>query len=191
MDIKELPDIDTINNLLIVDTVSGLMTWRQRTPDYYMGKSRSSDWALNAWNAKNAGKPAFNGVDSNGYLRGQLLGKYYQAHRIVFFVATGLQPKIIDHRNRIRFDNRFKNLRPSNNVANALNSKLRIGSSQYRGVSWCKRDDVWISQIGFDGRRIRLGNFKSEIDAAKAYDNAAVEYHGEHAMFNFPKGEPQ
>ncbi len=43
----------------------------------------------------------------------------------------------------------------------------------------------WIACIRVDRRQIKLGSFSDEIDAAKAYDRAAVEHFGVFARTNF------
>ncbi len=45
----------------------------------------------------------------------------------------------------------------------------------------------WEVMITFERKKIHLGCFRSEIDAAKAYDRAARKYHGEFACLNFPE----
>ena len=60
-------------------------------------------------------------------------------------------------------------------------------SSRFRGLSWHKRDKAWRVAIRVNGERIELGGFRSEVEAAKAYDDAAKKYHGSKALLNFPK----
>jgi hypothetical protein len=57
-------------------------------------------------------------------------------------------------------------------------------SSQYKGVSWSKRDKVWTASIGPDGVKKHLGSFKNERDAAQAYNEAARQTFGKDAVAN-------
>lgn len=57
----------------------------------------------------------------------------------------------------------------------------------YKGVSWKKDICKWTAKIGVDYKSIYLGCFENEIEAAKAYDEAAMKYHGEFACLNFPQ----
>jgi group I intron endonuclease len=60
----------------------------------------------------------------------------------------------------------------------------RKTSSKYVGVYWHKRNKRWESAIKFQGKKIYLGGFIVEEDAATAYNNAALKYFGENAKLN-------
>lgn len=57
-------------------------------------------------------------------------------------------------------------------------------SSKYKGVSWNKRDTVWRARFKKGGKEVFLGNYKNEMDAAKAYNDYAFELNGEYAYLN-------
>ena len=59
-------------------------------------------------------------------------------------------------------------------------NKRKLGgcSSKYKGVSWNKLMGKWEAYINKNGKRIRLGYFLSETDAAHAYDSKAEELYG-------------
>lgn len=59
-------------------------------------------------------------------------------------------------------------------------------TSQYRGVCWDKKIGKWKANIKVSGKKIHLGVFEDEKDAAIAYDGAARKYRGEAAVVNFP-----
>jgi len=51
-------------------------------------------------------------------------------------------------------------------------------------VYYRKDSNKWRSYIRYDNKRINLGTFEIEKDAAIAYNNAALKYYGEEAKIN-------
>jgi len=92
-----------------------------------------------------------------------------------------------DHANRNGLDNRRENLRKATRLENNRNQKGRKGSSCYKGVSWKTSSRGWVAQIQVEKKKIHLGSYKKEIEAARAYDRAAIKYFGEFAYLNFPR----
>jgi hypothetical protein len=64
-------------------------------------------------------------------------------------------------------------------------------SSQYRGVSWRKKNKKWVAITYCDSKRHYLGYFEDEDEAARAYDKAVRTHHGEKAQLNFPTKKEQ
>lgn len=95
----------------------------------------------------------------------------------------------IDHINGWGLDNRRQNLRAASRTENSRNTRpkrTKDRSSRFKGVHWNKKDRRWVAQIANrEGKTLHLGHFKSEEDAARIYDLAAREYHGEFAFLNF------
>jgi len=111
--------------------------------------------------------------------------KHISMHRQIMNSPKG---KCIDHENQNGLDNRRCNLREATKAQNNRNRRkvAGLGSSIYKGVMWYKSRNKWCAEIKVDGRKIFLGYFENEIDAAKAYDAAARIYHGQFASLNFP-----
>lgn len=95
----------------------------------------------------------------------------YKAHRIAYFLQTGLQPDEIDHKNGNGLDNRFTNLRASNDKLNANNQKKRVDNrSGIIGVHYDKYGNRWRATLGdrnFQNTNNTRKNFKCKNDAIK------------------------
>jgi hypothetical protein len=105
-------------------------------------------------------------------------------HREILKVPKHL---VVDHINHDGLDNRKANLRPATISQNALNRPYIKHSSKFKGVTFDKENKNWRSEITYEKQKIHLGKYDDEIEAAKAYDEAAKKYHGEFASLNFGK----
>ena len=65
-----------------------------------------------------------------------------------------------------------------------LPKKRKDTTSNYRGVSYSKIKKLWRAGITLDGKSINLGDFKTETEAARAYNKASLKYFGKNGYQN-------
>lgn len=87
-------------------------------------------------------------------------------HRALLGLVHG-DPRQGDHINRDRLDNRRANLRIVTGAQNWQNTPSKGKTSRFRGVSWCKRDGLWLAQCTVQGRNHNLGRYVEEEYAAQ------------------------
>lgn len=110
-------------------------------------------------------------------------GKNCKLHR---FLLSPSNIEQIDHKDGNGLNNTRKNLRVTDSFGNNKNSTKRSNSitSKYKGVHYSKREGKWKAQIQVNKKKISLGTFLTELEAAKVYNIAALELHDEFAKLN-------
>ena len=111
----------------------------------------------------------------------------FSVHRIIYYLTTknNIDHLFIDHIDRNPSNNTINNLRCATNQQNSFNAiKTKLSTSNYKGVSWDKKRKKWRAQITINYKKIYLGSFKEETDAAMAYSKAAQFYQGSFAVLN-------
>lgn len=108
-------------------------------------------------------------VNKGGYLVTQVDGKLYYVHRLVWLIHYGEWPRLIDHINGNRSDNRASNLRSVSRFENAQNliRPKRTNTSGYLGVS--RRKNGWFAQIVAGPIHQWVGPFECPEQAYIAY----------------------
>lgn len=114
--------------------------------------------------------------------------KAYYTHRLIYkmFNPNWDGSGVIDHIIAEPIaNNRIENLRLTTHQNNMRNMQsMKNCASQYKGVSWEPSRNKWRAGIHLDGKRKHLGRYETEIEAAEAYNKAAVEYYGEFCLLN-------
>lgn len=102
-------------------------------------------------------------------------------HRFILNPPIG---QLIDHKDGDTLNNKKSNLRFCTPQENQRNKNSYKGSvSKFKGVCWDKSRKKWTAKINFEGTK-NLGRFEKETEAARAYNVAAKELHGEYARLN-------
>ena len=115
-----------------------------------------------------------------GYASGwnKKLNKNEYMHRVVMNAPEGME---VDHIDGDKLDNRKMNLRICTKSENSFAKNLTKDghTSKYRGVTWNKKRKKWIAQIMINQKRINLGGYNTEEEAAQVYNKYAQEHFGQ------------
>jgi hypothetical protein len=119
-------------------------------------------------------------TNKNDYINVVLFRRSYGAHRIACYLMTGIWPKKdVDHENRIKSDNRWKNLRVATRGQNNANlPRLRRNTSGFKGVHWHPGAKKWRARIGINRKQLHIGFFIDPKQAHVAYVAAAKKHFG-------------
>lgn len=139
-------------------------------------------------------------TSSDGYPRlaisvGRGQQQYRYVHILIAQMFIGRCPKgmEVDHRNRVRNDNRSRNLRYvtfSRQIHNTSRRRriARTPKTPFKGVIFRHhlkfRRKPWTAAIMCRGQSFTLGYHTSDYSAARAYDRAAISLFGHSATTN-------
>jgi len=144
-------------------------------------------WVSRPSNRIYVGKEAGNKI-KNGYIIIGVCGSLYLAHRLAWLYMTGEWPESqIDHKDHVRNNNIFFNLRKATNLENSKNkSPSKNNTSGITGVYWAKHITKWMSSIGIDRKQKHIGVFNDKWDAICARKSAENKYgfHKNHGQSN-------
>lgn len=117
-------------------------------------------------------------VSSDGYLLVRVDKQLFLAHRIIWLLQMGEWPSLqVDHKNGVRLDNRWSNLRELNNTENVQNQRRAHVKNKTGLLGATIRGNRFSAQIKTEGVGVHLGYFGTAVEAHEAYVNAKRESH--------------
>lgn len=155
---------ERLRELLHYDQETGLFTWR--IPRKGTGGVGSVAGRINP---------------GNGYIDICIDYKRHLGHRLAWLYMTGEWPQNdVDHRDRVRANNAWSNLREATRAQNLANaSKHKNGAMPFKGIQ--RNGKGWQATIMVRGVRKCLGTYATPEKAAEAYRHAALTINGEFA----------
>ena len=129
---------------------------------------------------RNKGKPFSN---SGGYITIRLDERTYSASRLAWLYMTGAWPvQLVDHRNGVRDDNRWGNLREVTHSGNSQNQRHAQKPSRLLGAHFNRDRNNWTSCIRVLGVSKHLGTFPTQEAAHAAYIDAKRVHHATNTL---------
>ena len=126
---------------------------------------------------------AYKGINDVFYVARSIKRVQIKMHREI--LGLTLFEERGDHIDHNGLNNQRGNLRKCTHQQNCKNrSSAKGSSSKYLGVHWKKQINKWNARVVVCNKLKHLGYFTNEADAAKAYNDAAIKYHGEFANLN-------
>ncbi len=108
-------------------------------------------------------------------------------HRLILGLEKG-DPRVVDHKDYNGINNQRNNIRICTRAENARNQRAKKNSiSNFKGVTFNKSgrgNRRWRCRITLNYKRISLGRYGTELEAAWIYNQAAKKFHGEFACLN-------
>jgi hypothetical protein len=144
---------------------------------------RDSGWLIYKMSSHGVHKGAYAGRGKTNRRSVMINGKEYWTARLIFFLETGLWPPIVDHKDGDVRNENWENLRAASHSQNNANCGPRNKRSGLKGV-YPLPSGKWRAQIGLT----HLGCFMTKVEAAAAYDSAALKQYGEFARTNGYQG---
>jgi HNH endonuclease len=117
-------------------------------------------------------------MSGNGYLDVRVDGKLLKVHRIIFVMHHGYEPKMLDHINADKTDNRIENLRECVSAENVRNRPLnKNNTTGSKGVVFNKRRGKYMVRVS----EKYLGYYEDLELADLVATMAREKYHGKFA----------
>ena len=111
--------------------------------------------------------------DKDGYIRVSVTGQSYLGHRVAWVLHYGEEPTtLIDHKNRVRDDNKITNLRLATHEQQQANTPAK-------GIH--KKGNRWRAKLHHQGKVLWLGSYECPLMARIAYIDKRKELHGEYS----------
>jgi hypothetical protein len=168
-----------LKNLLFYNPQTGVFTWRINGRGQALREGARAGY-----------------VNNNGYRMIKINGKHYPTSHLAYLYMTGDWPTDqMDHKNRKRADDCWRNLRSATPSQNTCNRQGRPDiANKFKGITrvkscWTKSfaTKSYRAQIAFNRKTICIGYFATEEEAHAAYKAKALELHGEFANLDTSK----
>jgi hypothetical protein len=158
---KQRISVSELRTIVSYDPETGVFTWIGHKTKLYL-------------NGRVAGSRT-----SGGYWRLRINDIEYLGHIAAYALMTGSWPEDeVDHKDRVRSNNRWENLRPADHSIQQRNRSFLIGKSGFRGVIYQQNSKNFKVQIRVDGKCRHFGTFSDPAEAAKFYDQKVLELFG-------------
>lgn len=141
---------------------------------YYNPRTGNLKWLTK----RNGQRDTVGTIHKNKYIRIEVDGRVYAAHRLIWFYMKGYWPKKhIDHINKKSFDNRWSNLRLATRSQNLRNQKLHKNNTS--GTAGVRRRVGWYGRITWAVYLADkyIGTFISKAEAVRIATSLRKDWH--------------